>query len=485
MGRYRNRRLFKRGERLQVEIVDMAFGGKGIAKVKLEDDQQFVIFIPNTLVGQKVDISITKCKKKYAEAKLEQVVERSKEEIDIPYQEIPGAPYARLPISLQEKNKEKACFHLFKNIAKIDGLENLYQGFISSPSAWHYRNKMEYSFSAIGWNKEEQTDVDEFSLGFKKRGTWWMVENLNDDSGLFDTQWEKNLKDIRTYLESLNLPAWHPPRKEGFFRHLVVRKSFYQNKLLIMLVTSSSHINEFNKEEFGNKIKDILGDRLAGYIHTINDDIGDRTIAVSGTSELIVGEDKLIEKICDLEFQMKMQSFFQTNPLSAERLYTKAVDYLLEDSFDLNNQLVMDLFCGTGTIAQIIAKRLGNSSEIIGVEIVEEAIKDAKENALRNNIDYINLYANDVGKFLLDNPKYKGKIGAIVLDPPRAGIAPKSLKKVIDLGAKRMVYISCNPATQARDLEILQENGYTPTKFCLVDQFPHTSHVESIFVLEK
>ncbi|MCT4665218.1 MAG: 23S rRNA (uracil(1939)-C(5))-methyltransferase RlmD [Flavobacteriales bacterium] len=475
--------MFKRGERLELRIKDMAFGGKGIAKIPTENGQEFTVFVPNTLPNQLVEARVSKCQKRYAEAKLERVLETSPDEIEIPYQEIPGAPYARLPIAIQEKHKKDSCFHLFKSIGKIENIEEYWDTFISSPSAWHYRNKMEYSFSAIGWDRENQTDVDAFSLGFKKRGTWWMVENLGQDSGLFDAQFENHLKDIRSFLLNTGLPAWHPPKKEGFFRHLVVRKSYANDQILVMLVTSSSGLENFDKEAFASLLKDILGNRLAGYIHTINDEIGDRTLAVSGSSELIYGENVLVESICGLDFQMKMQSFFQTNPQSAERLYTKAIDYLFEEIDPEKPHLVMDLFCGTGTISQIIAKRAHQETQIIGVEIVEEAIADAQKNAQRNGIEKIEFYANDVGKFLLDHPHYKGKIDGVVLDPPRAGIAPKTLKKVINLGAQKMVYVSCNPATQARDLESLRAAGYQIKKFSLVDQFPHTSHVESVFLL--
>jgi 23S rRNA (uracil-5-)-methyltransferase RumA len=172
-----------------------------------------------------------------------------------------------------------------------------------------------------------------------------------------------------------------------------------------------------------------------------------------------------------------MESFFQTNPQCAELLYQKAIDYLLED---LDESVeILDLFCGTGTIAQLVAKRRG-FGKITGVDIVQEAIEDAKENALKNGLSNVEFYAADVGKFLKEHPEYEGKIGALILDPPRAGIAPKTLLKTIALGAKRIVYISCNPSTQARDASTLFDAGYVLEKFSLVDQFPHTGHIESI-----
>ncbi|MEM6737808.1 MAG: methyltransferase domain-containing protein, partial [Bacteroidota bacterium] len=155
----------------------------------------------------------------------------------------------------------------------------------------------------------------------------------------------------------------------------------------------------------------------------------------------------------------------------------------LERKETIDNTIVLDLFCGTGTIGQIVASKSENA-QIVGVDIVESAIDDARENAARNGIQGVKFHAADVGKFLYEHPEYKGKIRTIILDPARAGIAPKTLKKIIDLDAERMVYVSCNPATQARDIEQLALAGYTLKKFSLVDQFPHTAHVECVALLE-
>ena len=222
----------------------------------------------------------------------------------------------------------------------------------------------------------------------------------------------------------------------------------------------------------------MLGTRLAGFQHTINDNVADRSKIENGTNTLVYGDWKVVEKLGDLFFEISMESFFQTNPKSAEMLYDKALSYVFENN-ELEGKVVMDLFCGTGTIGQILSKRSKNT-QIIGVDIVEEAIIDARKNAERNGVEGVKFFAADVGKFLSQYPEYNGKIGTIVLDPPRAGIAPKTLKKVIDLSADRIVYISCNPSTQARDTETLQKYGYMLDKISLVDQFPHTSHIESV-----
>ncbi|MDX1349405.1 MAG: 23S rRNA (uracil(1939)-C(5))-methyltransferase RlmD, partial [Putridiphycobacter sp.] len=198
---------------------------------------------------------------------------------------------------------------------------------------------------------------------------------------------------------------------------------------------------------------------------------------------LLYGEDIVIEKLLGLSFEISMESFFQTNPKCAELLYTKALDYVFEEQLN-HDDVVMDLFCGTGTIGQILASK-NNNVKIIGVDIVEEAIEDAKRNAARNSIKNVKFFAEDVGKFLRNYPEYIGGIHTIMLDPPRAGIAPKTLQKVIDLGAKQIVYISCNPATQARDARLLEDAGYKFMKYTLVDQFPHTAHIEAVGLFIK
>jgi 23S rRNA (uracil1939-C5)-methyltransferase len=483
MPRRERNKFVKRGQILELKIEDYAFGGKGIARIRSEEGE-FVVFVPNTLPGQLVKAQVKKSSKKYAECSLMDVLEISENEVEVPYQDIPGAPYIQLPIEQQHAYKKESTLSLFKRIGKVANIEDLFDEFVTSPDVFHYRNKMEYGFSAIGYDRANKTDIDEFTLGFKRRGTWWMGDNLEKDSGLFDKQVEDNLKVIRKYCIETGLAPWHGPKKEGFFRYLVVRKSQKTDEVLFNLVTTSYDLPKFDLNAFAIFLKGIFGKRLAGLLHTINDEVGDRTIATSGSLALVYGKDKIVEELLGLNFEISMKSFFQTNPKCAEKLYTKVVDYVLENKEAVDNTVVMDLFCGTGTIGQIIASKSKNA-QIVGVDIVASAIEDAQKNAKRNNIDGLKFYAADVGKFLSAHPQYKGKIKTIVLDPARAGIAPKTLQKIIDLNADRMVYVSCNPATQARDTELLVQHGYSIKKISLVDQFPHTSHIETVVLFEK
>ncbi|REG87946.1 23S rRNA (uracil(1939)-C(5))-methyltransferase RlmD [Winogradskyella sediminis] len=480
--RERNK-FVKRGQIIEILIEDYAFGGKGIGRIRNEHGE-FVVFVPNTLPGQLVRGQVKKTSKKYAECKLFEVLKPSEDEIDMPYQSIPGAPYINLPIEKQHNYKKQSTLELFKRIGKVADIEDKFDEFVTSPNTFHYRNKMEYAFSAIGYDHELKTDVDEFTLGFKKRGTWWCGDDLKKDSGLFDAEFENHLKDIKAYCINTELAPWHPPKREGFFRYFVVRKSYKTNQLLFNLVTTSYDLPQFDLDKFANFLVELFGDRVAGLLHTINDETGDRTIATTGQISLVYGDDKIVEELLGLNFEISMKSFFQTNPKCAERLYSKVVEYALENKEAIDNTVVLDLFCGTGTIGQIIANRAENT-KIVGVDIVAAAIKDAKENAKRNHIEGLKFYAADVGKFLTEHPEYTNKIRTIILDPARAGIAPKTLKKIINLNAERLVYVSCNPATQARDTEQLMEAGYQIKKMSLVDQFPHTAHIETVVLFEK
>ncbi len=477
-----NIRPFSKNQVAELLIHDLAFEGKGISKVETAGGK-FIVFVPNTIPGQRVSVRMIKVKNAYAEAKLLKILEQSPEEIEMPYDPIPGAPYITLPIDSQHFYKRKTSIELFRRIGKIENSEELLDEFIPSPDNFHYRNKMEYSFSAVEYHPDKDNETDGFALGFKKRGQWLSVIQMEKDSGLFDAQLENALPAISRYFQSRGLTAWHGLKHEGFCRFLTVKKSFKEDSLLINFVSNSSQLDQFDAVEFTNLMKDLFGKRLSGLLHSINDDIGDRPNTSDGKRTLLYGKEDLIEEVCGLNFRISLESFFQTNPASAERLYKKAMDYVFEVAPG-SKPVVMDLFSGTGTITQLLAQR-NIDKEIVGVELVPEAVEDAKQNARLNGFNNLKFFAADVGKFLLEHPDYTNRIDTIVMDPPRAGIAPKTLRKVMRLNAKRIVYISCNPATQARDMLALKEFGYNLKKYSLVDQFPHTAHIESVALFEK
>jgi 23S rRNA (uracil-5-)-methyltransferase RumA len=226
-------------------------------------------------------------------------------------------------------------------------------------------------------------------------------------------------------------------------------------------------------------LKDILGNRLAGLFWSINDQVSD-TANNHVFRKLIWGEEKILESINGLSFEVALDSFFQTNLYSAEKLYQKVLNY----AGIKEKGLYLDLYCGTGTVAQILANEC-LECRVIGVDIEESAVEDARLNAKRNNLSNVEFFCEDVRIFLKNHSELVGKIDALVIDPPRSGLSPKALQRSIDLGSSNIIYVSCNPSTMARDTKILKLNGFKLSKFTMVDQFPHTSHIECLGLFKK
>lgn len=462
-----------KGQTLELIITDLAFGGKGIAK---QDD--LVIFVDGALPGQTVEAKITLKKRRHAEAKCLKVITRSPDEVENDFQSIPGAPWVKLPIEIQQQHKQEQVFTLFQKFAGLD-LEPVFDRYLESPTIWHYRNKMEYSFGPTTETLEPGLEADKgewkhkgFGLGSKKRGQFWLVENLEKDSGLFDAEFENLIPTIRQWCQSIEPTVYNSRTNEGFWRGLMVRKSFDEDKFLINVITAHQPTLVASAQgALANLLKENLGERFKGLLWTQSDDLGNPATKYQ-SRELISGEPTLEEFIGELKFTISIDSFFQTNVHSAEELYSKVVDYVHPESTQ-----VYDLFCGTGTIGQFVAKQLPQAN-IVGVEIIESAVRDAQANAAKNKIQNAKFIAADINKWIKGNTLGNGS--TVILDPPRAGISPKVLQKIADSQPSQIVYVSCNPATMARDSELLEKSGYKLRKICLVDQFPHTSHVECV-----
>lgn len=487
--------MIKKGLALELVITDLAFGGRGVASVKNDDNEDkkdFVVFVDGALPGQTVMAKITNKKRRYAEAKMVEIIKASPDEVAHNFQPTPGAPWLGLPVDIQQQHKQSQVFELFKKFAELN-VAKVFDEFISSPQQLQYRNKMDYSFGPTAESYEElpgnrgEGDIYKkwshsgFGLGSKKRGQFWLVESLEKPSGMFDETFEVLLPELRQLCESLNNTVYNSKSNTGFWRQLVVKKSFAEDKFLLNIITntldchpeldsgslSKSLINFFNAK---------LPKRIKGIYWTQSDDTGNANYKYQ-QRDLIYGEDKLTERLsldpgistC-LDFNISMDSFFQTNVFSAEKLYKKAASYV-SDADE-----ILELFAGTGTISQILAKQNPNA-KITSVEIVPSAVKDAKANAAQNGINSVNFVCDDVNMFM---KTYEGTPPVVVLDPPRAGISPKALQKIINFGPQEIVYISCNPATLARDTATLLKNCYKLEKLSLVDQFPHTAHVECV-----
>ena len=453
-----------------VERVD--FPNKGIA---VTDDGDRVI-VKNTIPGQKVEFVVNKVKHQRAEGRLMEVIEKSPLETEEPcphFGMCGGCTYQTVPY---EKQLDMKLTQVKKLISDAIGSEKEagyeFIGIHGSPKKSEYRNKMEFSFG------DEYKDGP-LALGMHKRGSFYDLVTVSDCQ-IVDEDFRTILKATLDYFSQNNIPYFHRATHKGYLRHLLVRKATKTGEIIVDLVTSTQ-TEGFNEEELLAGFRYALltrqyDGRFKGVLHTKNDSVAD-VVKNEGT-EVLYGDSYFYEELLGLKFKITPFSFFQTNSLGAEVLYETAREFILGDDKDsLNGKTVYDLYSGTGTIAQLMAPVC---KEVVGVEIVEEAVCAAKENAALNGLDNCKFIAGDVLKVL---DEIEEKPDYIILDPPRDGIHPKAIGKIIEYGVENMVYISCKPTSLARDLQIFMARGYRVEKICCVDMFPNTYHVETVVML--
>ena len=451
----------KKGQILEGYIERVDFPNKGFAVVEGEEKK---VIVKNTVPEQKVRFAVNKIRKGQAEGRLLEILEHSPEECQPAcphFGACGGCTYQNLPYEKQVEMKE-AQIHAMMDAA-VDG-DYIWEGVKESPVREAYRNKMEFSFG------DEYKDGP-LALGMHKRGSFHDIVNVTECK-IVDEDFRRILKAVLEFATDTGLPYYHRMRHTGFFRHLLVRKAVRTGEILIDLVTTS----EAQLDEAGlvEKLTGLSYDgKLAGILHTTNNSLAD-VVKDEGTRTLY-GQDYFYEELLGLKFKITPFSFFQTNSLGAEVLYEAARSYIGETK----DKVIFDLYSGTGTIAQILAPV---AKKVVGVEIVEEAVEAAKENAALNGLDNCTFWAGDVLKVIDD----LGEVpDLIVLDPPRDGVHPKALEKIIDFGVERMVYIACKPTSLARDLELLQGRGYQVERIGCVDLFPGTYHIETVCLLSK
>ena len=465
----------KKGQVYEGVVERIDFPNKGIVKVG-ED----VCVVKNALPGQKVTFSISKLRKGKAEGRLLQVTEQSPLECGSPCSHFGlcgGCTYLSFPYEEQLKIKEGQVKRLLDSVL-LDGQGAYHwEGIKASPAYFAYRNKMEFSFG-------DETKDGPLTLGMHKRGSFYDVLTVND-CRIVDEDYRKILTAVRDYFAEKNVCFYHRLFHEGFLRHLLVRKAVKTGEILVALVTTTQSPW---KAETASGLQELidgfctllqglsLDGTLTGILHMENDSIAD--VVQSDKTRILYGKDYFYEELLGLKFRITPFSFFQTNSLGAEVLYETARSYIGKLSGG-KESVVFDLYSGTGTIAQLMAPVAG---KVIGVEIVEEAVEAAKENAALNGLANCEFLAGDVLKVLDDITE---KPDFIILDPPRDGIHPKALPKIINYGVERIVYISCKPTSLVRDLAVFLENGYRVEKATAVDQFPWTANVETVCLLSK
>ena len=457
----------KKGQVLEGLVREVQFPNKGIVEIEGEDRK---VIVKNVLPGQKVKISVNKIRKGKAEGRLLEVMEKAPEEIESAcphFQDCGGCTYQNLPYEKQLELKAAQVKALLDPVCESYEFE----GIKASPCQLAYRNKMEFSFG------DEYKDGP-LALGMHKRGSFYDIVTVKECQ-IVDEDFRKILEVVLNFYQQQKARYYHKLSHQGYLRHLLVRKAARTQEILIDLVTTSQI--EFCGGEEKVQLTELaellqkmeLKGKIAGILHTQNDSLAD--VVQNDHTDILYGKEYFFEELLGLKFRISPFSFFQTNSLGAEVLYDTARAYVGETK----DKRIFDLYSGTGTIAQILAPV---AKHVIGIEIVKEAVEAAKENAKLNGLDNCTFIAGDVLKAidLVDE-----KPDFIVLDPPRDGIHPKALEKIIKFGVDQMVYISCKPTSLARDLEILQAHGYMPEKVCCVDMFPGTVHVEVVCCLHR
>ncbi len=485
-----------------VERVD--FPGKGIVRVGEE-----TAVVKMCLPGQRIRFSVNKVRRGKAEGRLLEVLETSPLETGHPCSHFGlcgGCTYLSLSYEEQLKLKEAQVKRLLDGV--LTGRQDAwqYEGIKGSPAVYEYRNKMEFSFG-------DSYKGGPLALGMHKRGSFYDLVTV-EDCRIVDGDYRLILKTVRDYFAHRQVRFFHRLSHEGYLRHLLVRKASRTGEILVALVTSSqtpwagdciggefaAHadrgadesglteaqnrpeecglteetlIDGFQETLLSLEREGRLQGRFAGILHIVNDAVAD--VVQSDRMDILYGQDYFYEELLGLRFKISVFSFFQTNSHSAEVLYETARSYV--GDLGGEDRTVFDLYSGTGTIAQLMAPVAGR---VIGVEIVEEAVEAARRSAAENGLDNCEFIAGDVLKVL---DEVEDKPDVIILDPPRDGIHPKALPKIIAYGVERIVYISCKPTSLVRDLEVFLGNGYTVERAVAVDQFPWTSGVETVCLL--
>ncbi|MBP5151310.1 MAG: 23S rRNA (uracil(1939)-C(5))-methyltransferase RlmD [Lachnospiraceae bacterium] len=454
----------KKGQELTGRVTEVNFPNKGIVET-----EEGPIIVKNVIPGQKIKARVLKLRKGKPEGMLLEVLEPAPEAVSAQcphFGTCGGCTYLTMSYEDQLKMKEKQALKLLESVVKYDFK---WEGIKGSPVFEGYRNKMEFSFG------DEYKDGP-LSLGLHRLGSMFDVL-FTKDCYICDEDYRAILVAVREYFLKKGFKNYHRMNHTGFLRHLLIRKSVTTGEILVALVTTDEE--ELDSKEFVELVTGLkLKGKIAGILHTINNSLSD--VVQSDETRLLYGRDYIEESLLGLKFKIGEFSFFQTNSRSAEVLYSTVRDYVKSiDDASFAGSTVFDLYSGTGTITQLMSPV---AAKVIGVEIVEEAVEAARVSAKENGIENCEFICGDVLKVLDDVTE---KPGLIILDPPRDGIHPKALPKIIDYGVDNIIYISCKPTSLVRDLGPLQEAGYRVVRACAVDQFPWTANIEVCCLLEQ
>jgi 23S rRNA (uracil1939-C5)-methyltransferase len=454
----------ERGDELELTIDRLAHGGEGVARYGQDG---YVVFVSGAIPGDRVSATVIKRKRSYAHARASEILTRSPQRI-AERASHPGVAWQVLPYERQLEIKREQVDDALRRIGRLDGY--VLEEIVPALEQWRYRNKLEYSFG--------QGDEDELVCGFHASGGWKRVEPIEDcllASELGNRAREAAVRWARAH----GLRGWDRQRESldaetPVLRNLVVREGRRSGKLQVRLVSSDGELDVASLA--AALVEDLGEESLSGVLWTRSAAISETTMG--GETELVWGDAELPERLGELDLRISSEAFFQTNTEMAEVLYGIAGEYAALEGWER----VYDLYCGIGTIALTLAPRAG---EVWGIEIVESAVADAIAAAKRNEITNASFFAGDARLALPELLERAGKPDVAVVDPPRAGLSQKVVRRILEASPKRIVYVSCNPTTLAPNAAQMVQEGWRLVKVRPVDMFPQTPHIECVALLER
>ena len=461
----------KKGQEIELTIEALAYGGKGISR-----HDNFVIFVEKSIPGQKVLAYIYRKKKDYAEARIIEILSESSSFTNpkcIHFSTCGGCKAQQLDYAEQVNQKKNQVQHIFERQAGINDF--IIDKVISAEPIYNYRNKMEFTFSKNRWILEDEPDNVEsnFALGMHIPKRWDKILDIQE-CHLMPEIGSQIINYVRELAKEFALKPYDQRSHIGFLRYLVFRFGQNTNDLMINLVTSYEDLDSLIPlvSKLTNRFPSITS--VVNNINTRKADVafGEREI-------LLHGEPNLNEKLKNLTFQISSNSFFQTNSFMAEKLY----EVILDGANLKGEEIAYDLYCGTGSISLFLAQK---AKFVYGFDIIVSSIENAEQNAIINNIENVEFNVANLDKYFNNNKSSRyPKPNVVIVDPPRSGMHKKMTQYLPKLNAETIVYVSCNPSTQARDTKILQLNGYDLVKLTVVDMFPHTPHIETVGIFKK
>ena len=465
----------KRGSEIIVSIESLAFGGKGLAR-----HDNIVIFVKNGIPGQKLKVVIIKKSKNYFEAKILEIVSESihyNKPVCEHFKYCGGCSFQNLDYSVQIQQKTQQIKDTFDRIGNqknyiiypIQECDNIYE----------YRNKMEFSFSNNRWLINDEKGLEnekpkDFALGLHPPRRFDKVVDI-DNCEIQTKLSNKILTTLKKEAIERELIPYDIINHKGFIRNVIIKHPKHSDQVMINIVTAYEDIDLLMP--IVSEIKKI-SPNIKSIINTINNKKSDSAYGMP--QKLLYGKQFIVEYLNDFEFEISADSFFQTNSIQALKMY----EYIRNECNLTDKETVYDFYCGTGSISIFVAKK---AKKVFGFEIVESAIKDAKQNALKNNVTNTEFYCGDLSKMLENYNEIikQNPCDVLILDPPRAGLHPKTLKEVLKINPKKIIYVSCNPTTQARDVREFINSSYIMGAVQPIDMFPHTHHIECVITLDK